>query len=432
MGFFYTDAEAASLHEHAGRIVAADPARAQRGRLNSNVAVPDPKSGKEVNDRTPVPMGKRRPMVWRTYREQDIHAAVDAAGLGSFTATYLYAHPEGLFSLQERSGADPLPRSGQPFAPHLPREFAEFCRRMDDVELPGGRDAVVPLASDSIAHLRTYSPSYSGRQHAPRTSADYAHLMACELEADVHLMLGRDNNLARLVGVSAELADHARGYLTDLPDYPLKPTHPDMHSDNLGVRNGHLFVYDLELVGYHDRRHAVAYAALNSRTTEFHKAATAEVVKTVPRPDREGFVEGLRAWHCFATLQSTATRVNRAEEAVRGAALTGGDVERTLNRFAPWLADRVNTAAPLWNSARTVDVTEVRAALAETARLQEERRLSREAGPPVGTAAIGMGGPVSRRTPQCRDNARPVLPAEPAAPLRPRSADHDRRCAREP
>ncbi|UGQ11508.1 hypothetical protein LO772_32795 [Yinghuangia sp. ASG 101] len=394
----YTDAEAASLHERALDIIAADPARAERGHLNSNCAVPDPKSGKDVNVRMPTPIGERNPHVWRIYHEQDIHTAVEAAGLGTVTAKYLYAHPQGLFSLQERSGADPLPGPGEPFASHLPREFALFFRRLDDVELPGGLDADTPLAPDAIAHLRTHSPSYSGQRNAPRTSAEYADLMSCELEANENAIMIQDEYVARRLGFPGNVAEHARAQLQGMPDAPLLPTHPDMHNGNLGVRNGHLFFYDLEFIGYHDRRHAIAYALWNSKTTEFHQAAKAEVIRSMPRGERADFAEGVRCWERFATLHSATSRLKRTQDAVLSAANSGRNLESTIDKYGRWLAERVNAAAPLWDSGRTLDADEARAALADTVRVHQDRRILRDTGLPVDTAARGLGTLTARPT----------------------------------
>ncbi|MGR6999265.1 hypothetical protein ACU686_15820, partial [Yinghuangia aomiensis] len=251
----YTDARARWFVRRADELTAADPDTVKSGLFNGNVPVPDPESGETVNVRRPLPVGEREPIAWRTcYREDEIYPAL---------ARRFTEHPRHLLrggrrkaSLLQRHETDVarLPPNGTALPERIADEMVDMWRRMQTIALRKPSGLMPPGLRPLPEEVRSRTPPWRCRGRPTK----YRLLHLADLEATVGLVQ------LRLGRVSPRAQAHPRsgcsGSRGGVP-HARRPaqTRPPGHApEQRRHQGGHAFLWDPELVGWHDPHDALA------------------------------------------------------------------------------------------------------------------------------------------------------------------------------
>lgn len=382
----YSAAQAAWFVDRAREEMAADPGAAKHGLFNSNVRVADPDSGEPRNVRMPEPIGEREPIAWRTaYHEAEVYQAMETR-FDNIATTYYAAEDGSLLVQGYETEVRPFPPRGTALPGDLPDQLADTWRDMLTIPLrpPAGR-----MPPDFVRYI-TAQLGQDAPVAVPRSADEYRRLHLGELEAASHLHALHWDGLLHALGFPYDPVAPARKAVASMSDVPLKPGHPDLHLNNLGVKNDRIWIWDPELVGWHDPHHTLAMMVHWGHYPAEQQRQILDRARSQAPPDvAAGLLENVALWRRFATVFDAVKQVGRV--ANRSAMMTADAAKENLAARAPRLTERVNAAGRLWGN-RALDVETVREVFTDHVRAAAEHRRM------VGVAALGLGVHVAAPT----------------------------------
>ncbi|MEU8139829.1 hypothetical protein, partial [Streptodolium elevatio] len=374
----YTDARARWFARRADERVAADPNTEKSGLFNGNVPVPDPDSGETVNVRRPVPAGDRDPIAWRTcYQEGEIYQALSER-LTNVPVTY-YAAPDGSVLLQRyETDVARLPPNGTALPEGIAGEVVDMWRRVQTIPLRRPSGLMPP---DFVRYLKSQNPDASVA--VPQTADEYRRLHLADLEATIGLVHLRWDGLLPALGLTHDPAAPAREAVSGMRDVPLRPAHPDMHRSNVGIKDGHVFLWDPELVGWHDPHDALATFVEWGQSPADQAQRMVHRAKTISSPDVAANLPwNASLWQTFRKISLPVKQV--AMLANQCAHMTREEAVRNIEQSSPHMTVRVNRARELLGTGEMAREQFVENCVAEVLPAVEQRRV-------LGTAALGLG-----------------------------------------
>ncbi|UGQ11399.1 hypothetical protein LO772_32170 [Yinghuangia sp. ASG 101] len=377
--FVYSSREANWFVDAARRTVAADSTAARAGLFNSNVPVRDPVTGEWRNVRTPLPIGEREPIAWRTaYLESEVYTALRTRF--DNIPTTLYAADDGSVLIQRHeTDVRPFPPRGEAIAPELADQLADAWRDLQDIPLPPPTGAMPP---DYVRYVR----AQLGREApvaVPRTDQGYRALHLSELDAAARVHYLHWSGFLHALGFPRDPVAPARAAVARMGPVPLRPAHPDMHPSNLGTKNGRLWLWDPELVGWHDPHHTLTMMLVWGRYPPAQQQAIVDRAhdRAIPAVSAN-LRRNVALWRRFVAVFDAVKQAGRLANTCAG--LPTEQARRHAHESAQWLADRVNPAVRLWGGEPLDESTMRHAVETHVLPVIEQRRS-------FGAAALGFG-----------------------------------------
>ncbi|WP_345677004.1 hypothetical protein [Yinghuangia aomiensis] len=338
--------EAQELDRRAEAIRQAHPQQALSGSFNTNIRVDD------FNVRRPLDTVAKSPYAWRLHTEAAVLRAL--GGMRGRVPELLYADPDRRFLIQNWVEAQTLRevvKAGLVASvDEVPRAYfeqvARFWRDLQDVDLPH----VESLPDPMVRRLAAGSSHAPGIRRAPTTLAEYTALHVQTIAMYFDESTKHSEFIARRLGFPADPERYARQALDRLTDAPLAPAHPDLHIDNLGVRDGgqwEPFFFDVELVSRQDPRHALATMLYwggygDAKQAEILDAHT----RAAPAHLRPTLKEDVHAWYRYAVTHRATQKLAGWAQATEKHVSALADLKVHL----PYFTRLTNEAARVWGA----------------------------------------------------------------------------------
>ncbi|NUS55270.1 MAG: hypothetical protein HOV66_10505 [Streptomycetaceae bacterium] len=374
----YTDDRVRWFVRRADERIAADPDTEKSGLFNGNVAVSDPDLGEKVNVRRPLPVGEREPFAWRTcYQEGEIYQAL-AQRFTNIPVTY-YAAADGSVLLQRyETDVGRLPPSGTALPDRIADEMVDIWHRLQSIPL---REPSGLMPPDFVRYLASQDPNASVA--VPQTADEYRRLHLAEMEATVGLLHLRWDGLLPALGLTLDPAAPARDAVSRMRDGSLRPAYPDMHRSNVGIKNGHAFLWDPELVGWHDPHDALATCVEWGLSPADQRQRMVHRAQTIASPEVAANLRwNVPHWETFRKmflpLKQTVRLASRCAHMNRSEAL------RHIEQSSLYMTVRINRAREILGTGEMARDRFVETCEAKILPAVEQRRV-------LGVAALGMG-----------------------------------------
>ncbi|GAA4974224.1 hypothetical protein GCM10023205_46030 [Yinghuangia aomiensis] len=307
------------------------------------------------------------PMTQSPYSESVIHHLLE--NLRGDVPSLLYTDPHGRFMIQKweqvqqlsRFATDPGTRRQN--YDRIPRRYfervAHLWRRIQEIPVVTPADARLPSALGTM--LEKFGPPDSNPPaHMPATHAEYNDLVARDVAARFQMIREINPECVDYMAGRFGYPEHPERYvesaLENMAETPLALAHADLHSQNLGVKNGRdwePFFFDLESVGPMPPCRAVATVIVGG--DDLSESKTSEIIavheQAAPRHLQTNFRRDVQAWVQANAIQTAIQRFQNTVEAVERNA-GRSSLGLVVAKQAPWLAFRVNSVSGFWGAPR--------------------------------------------------------------------------------